>query len=405
MMDPSLNILVVDDNRSAADALARLLRKQGDKVETVYDGRSAIEKIGRRDDLNVVLTDLKMAQVDGMQVLRAARSKQPPIETIVFTAFGAVDIAVTAMRLGARDFLTKPVTVEQVNSRLDELRGSDGSSAPMLPFVAQAMSSQDLVQKLQRAASVPSSVWIQGEIGSGREFAARTLHQFGCADGGADFFVQRNFNTTDPWPDSGTVLLPNVDSLSDELQERLYRSLDSVSPDVRLIATARGDGRQQVRAGTLRAELYYGLAVVVIDVPPLRHRREDVVPMFEQGLAAYAARYKLETPMVTPRLSTRLLRHGWPGNVRELLNLAERTVVMGADHDVDDVPYVPTTNEKLPELKPGFSLSKWLEAMERQVLLEAMRQCDGDRNAAGRLLGVERNTLRYKLNKYGLLDT
>jgi len=404
-MSPSLNILVVDDNRSAADALARLLRKQGDQVDTVYDGRTAIEQIGRRDDLDVVLTDLKMAQVDGMQVLRAARSKSTPIETIVFTAFGAVDIAVTAMRLGARDFLTKPVTVEQVNSRLDELRGTEEAvTVPLLDFVARAESSRDLVQKLERAAGVPSSVWIQGEIGSGREFAARTLHHFG-RDRGRAFHIRRNFRNTNPWPNSGTVLLPNIDSLSDDLQETLYRSLDSVPPDVRLIATSRGDGRELVSSGNLRAELYYGLAVVVIDIPPLRHRREDVIPLFEQGLAAYAARYQLETPTVKPDFTRRLQNHSWPGNVRELHNLAERTVVMGADQSANDSAYLAPARDGLPELKPGFSLSKWLEAMERQVLVEALRKCGGDRNAAGRLLGVERNTLRYKLNKYGLLDT
>jgi DNA-binding NtrC family response regulator len=403
-MTPVLNILVVDDNRSAADALARLLRKQGDAVHAVYDGRTAIEQIGKRDDLDVVLTDLKMAQVDGIQVLRAARAKHPPIETIVFTAFGAVDVAVTAMRLGARDFLTKPVTVEQVNSRLNELRGTEGpSTAPTLPFIATAPTSIALIQKLKRVATVPSSVWIQGEIGSGREFAARTLHAFGGGSG--EFVIRRNFQSTDPWPEQGTVLLSSVDSLSNPHQDALYRSLDTVPQEVRLIATARGDGRQQVSDGTLSAELYYGLAVVVIQVPPLRRRAADVLPLFNTALAAYAERYQLNTPVVSDTLAQQLQQHSWPGNVRELLNFAERTVVMGADQGVVQVTPVPSGGTGgLPDLKPGFSLSKWLESMERRMLVEALRKCHGDRSAAGRLLGVERNTLRYKLNKYGLLD-
>jgi len=402
-MTPVLNILVVDDNRSAADALARLLRKQGDVVHAVYDGRSAIEQIGKRDDLDVVLTDLKMAQVDGIQVLRAAQAKQPPIDTIVFTAFGAVDVAVTAMRLGARDFLTKPVTVEQVNSRLDELRGTEGPSPlPTLPFVAQAPSSMALIHKLQRAAAVPSSVWIQGEIGSGREFAARTLHEFGTDS--SEFIIRRDVTNQTPWPERGTVLLPSVDGLPKIDQDALYRSLDTVPQGVRLIGTARGDGRQQVREGTLSAELYYSLAVVVIQVPPLRQRAEDVLPLFQKALAAYADRYHLNTPTVSEEHAHQLRQHSWPGNVRELLNLAERTVVMGADHSVVHEDPTPSSDPGLPELEPGFSLSKWLETMERRVLVEALRKCNGDRSAAGRLLGVERNTLRYKLNKYGLLD-
>jgi len=398
---PSLKILVVDDNRSAADALARVLRKRGDLVEALYDGRSAIELIGQRD-IDVILTDLKMAPVDGLQVLRAARAKKPPIETIVFTAFGAVDIAVTAMRLGARDFLTKPVTVEQVNNRLDQLRGGDGSgSTPQLPFIAEAPASKALLERLRRAAGVPSAVWIQGEIGSGREFAARTLHDFG-SDSEGEFHI-RDLRTAGTWPESGTVLLPNVDDLPDELQQSLHRSLQHVPSGLRLIATARRDGRQQVTEGTLRAELYYALAVVVIEVPPLRQRREDVLPLFEHSLSAYAMRYRRDAPETTQDFANRLQRHSWPGNVRELLNLAERTVVMGGDlSGVDEV--VETSSDGIPTLEPGFSLSRWMEAMERKILVEALRACDGDRAAAGRLLGVERNTLRYKLNKYGLLD-
>ncbi len=404
MSKSSLSILVVDDNRSAADALARVFRKQGDDVKALYDGRSAIEYIGKQD-LDVVLTDLKMAPVDGMQVLRAARAKRPPIETIVFTAFGAVDIAVTAMRLGARDFLTKPVTVEQVGSRLDQLRGpGTPGSFPTIPFIAEAPSSKALLQKLRRAAGVPSSVWIQGEIGSGREFSARTLHKFGRDLTGTGAFHISNLGSSLEWPESGTVLLPNVDDLPDDLQQALHRSLQHAPPGVRLIATARRDGRQQVSEGTLRAELYYGLAVVVIEVPPLRQRREDVLPLFKQGLAAYANRYQREAPEPSHEFLERLQRNSWPGNVRELLNLAERTAVMGGDlASVDEV--VEVSSEGIPALELGFSLSKWMENMERRILVEALRLCDGDRAAAGRLLGVERNTLRYKLNKYGLLDT
>ena len=400
MSKPSLNILVVDDNRSAADALARVLRKRGDRVEALYDGRSAIELIGEQD-IDVILTDLKMAPVDGLQVLRAARAKRPPIETIVFTAFGAVDIAVTAMRLGARDFLTKPVTVEQVQSRLDQLRGTDNAT-PELPFIAKSPASLALLDRLQRAAGVPSPVWIQGEIGSGREFAARTLHQFSKLSA-ADFHI-RDLGSAGAWPETGTVLLPNVDDLPDDLQQTLHRSLQYVPPAVRIIATARRDGRQQVAEGTLRAELYYSLAVVVIEVPPLRQRREDVLPLFEQGLAAYAVRYRREAPETTSEFAHRLQKHSWPGNVRELLNLAERTAVMGGDlASVDEL--VETSADGIPTLNTGFSLSKWMENMERKILVEALRVCDGDRAAAGRLLGVERNTLRYKLNKYGLLDS
>ncbi|MEZ4241034.1 MAG: response regulator [Myxococcota bacterium] len=408
-MSPPLSVLVVDDNRSSADALARLLRKQGDEVSAVYDGQSAIDRI-RTNPPDVVLTDLKMEPVDGMAVLTAARSQRPPVETIVFTAYGAVDVAVQAMHLGARDFLTKPVTVEQVSTRLDQLRNEVLLGGPSLvehetdlpdedEFVALADSSRQLLQTLERAAGVPSAVWLEGEIGSGRAYCASTLHRLGGSPGG---LVLHNLARDEPWPETGTVLLPSVDDLADDLQRELYRRLQLVPPGLRLVATARPDGRRRVAEGELRPELYYLLAVVVIPVPPLRRRQEDIVPLFRRGLRTYASRYGRPEPDLSPRLRDQLERHYWPGNIRELLNLAERTVVLGEDGF--NLQVVEDPGAGLPKLEPGFSLSDYLESVERRILMEALRRCSGDRAAAGRLLGVERNTLRYKLNKYDLLD-
>lgn len=403
-LDPRhpLRILVVDDNRSAADALARVLGKTGDAVEALYDGASAIERIDA-DPPDLVLTDLKMEPVDGIQVLQAARAHRPPVEVIVFTAYGAVDVAVRAMRMGARDFLTKPVTVEQVASRIDQLRRRDqappvaGPDRP--PFVAESASSRALLETLRRAADVPSPVWIEGEIGSGRVFAAETLHAF---SGGHGPIAMRESRFDEPWPQEGMVILPNVDDLPEDLQRQLVRSLASVPPGLRLVATASPDSRRLVHEGQLRADLYYKLSVVVVQVPPLRQRPEDIVPLFSQALSEYAERYHRPLPTLGRELEARLRNHSWPGNIRELTNLAERTVVLGTD--AAEVEVIDRPPPGLPSLEPGFSLSTYLENVERRILIEALRQSGGDRAQAGRLLGVERNTLRYKLNKYGLLD-
>jgi DNA-binding NtrC family response regulator len=198
------------------------------------------------------------------------------------------------------------------------------------------------------------------------------------------------------------VLLPNVDDLQDDLQRELVRQLEHAPEAVRLVATARPDGRRQVTEGTLRSELYYRLAVVVIPVPPLRRRPEDVLPLFRKGLRTYATRYHRPEPEISPRFREMLMRHYWPGNIRELLNLAERTVAMGEEGF--NLEVIDDPGSGLPKLEPGFSLSDYLESIERRILVEALRRSGGDRAAAGKLLGVERNTLRYKLNKYGLLD-
>ena len=168
------------------------------------------------------------------------------------------------------------------------------------------------------------------------------------------------------------------------------------------MATALSDGRQHLSEGKIRPELYYRLAVVVIPVPPLRSRPDDIARLFRTGLETYAARFARPAPEITARMKDLLERHYWPGNLRELFNLAERTVVLGEDGfnlEVIDAP-----GAGLPKLELGFSLSTHLEDVERRILVEALRRSGSDRTLAGRLLGVERNTLRYKLNKYGLLD-
>lgn len=415
-MAKSLNVLIVDDNRSAAEALARVLRKQGDHVDAVYDGASAIEQI-RLKPPDLVLTDLKMEPVDGMQVLAAARELRPPVEVIVFTAFGAVEVAVKAMHLGARDFLTKPVTVDQVAQRLDALRAEHpdaqvaeivatpvavpAQNAGAAPFVARSPTGLELHNQLVRAAGVPSPVWIQGELGAGRGFAASTLHQLGPHPEAP--YVVRDLGRPDlPWPAAGTVVLPNVDDLPDDLQRALVRSLATVPREVRLVTTASNDGRRLISEGRIRPELYYALAVVVVQVPALRHRPDDVLPLFEQSMEEFAARYGRPRPVVPADAAERLIRHAWPGNVRELSNLAERAVVMGASAFEFEIQ--EGSADGMPKLEPGFDLAVYLDAVERRILTEALRKAGGDRNRAGRLLGVERNTLRYKLNKYGLLD-
>ena len=398
-----LNVLVVDDNVSAANALARVLSKRGDHVIALYDGSSAIAEIHRAPP-DVVLTDLKMEPVDGMAVLTAAREQRPPVEVIVFTAYGDVDVAVEAMRLGARDFLTKPVTVEQVLMRLDQLRGpaspeSSQGKQEEVTFVAESVAARQFLETLRQTADVPSPVWIEGEIGSGRGHAALALHQMGASTGP---FTVRDLGRAMPWPRSGTVLLPNVDDLPDDLQRQLLRSLSSRPSDVRTITTSNPDARRMVAEGRLRADLYYELAVVPLSVPPLRERRADVLPMLDQALDQFAERYRRPRPAPTEAQQQRMLDHAWPGNVRELVNLAERAVVIG--REAFDFAATKAQAPGMPVLEEGFSLSTWMERVERDILVAAMAMAEGDRNRAGRLLGLERNTLRYKLNKYDLLE-
>ncbi len=424
-----MRILVVDDNRSSADALVRALTKRGDTAAALYDGASAIAAL-REAPPDLVLTDLYMEPVDGMEVLRAARALRPPREVIVFTAYGEVGVAVEAMHLGARDFLTKPITLDQLLRRVDDVRrtleppalapegdpdaepgsldtapggperppGPAGASDPPAPFAASSPASRALLDTLERIADVPTPVWLEGEIGAGRGHAAATLHALGRP---GRPFVTWDPSRPVPLPSDGTVLFPNVDDLAPDLQRALVRQLQELPSGARPVATAGPDALHKVHEGTLSRELYYALAVLVVPVPPLRDRPEDVVPLLEDALARFGATYGRPPPRLEPSHADLLLAHAWPGNIRELLNLAERAVVLGPEALRLEV--VRRASPGLPRLEPGFSLSDYMESIERRILVEAMRRAGGDRNAAGKLLNVERNTLRYKLNKYGLL--
>lgn len=397
-----MNILVVDDNQSSAEAMSRILRKQGHSVETLFDGASAIQHL-RTSPPTLVFTDLKMEPVGGMEVLRAARSCSPPVEVVVFTAFGAVDKAVEAMQMGARDFLTKPISVEQILDRVASLSGEPDTIQPAAPeMVAHSPVAQSMRRTLEALADVPSPVWIEGEVGSGRGTAARQLHELA---GGVGPLTVLDPSIPTAWPTSGLVVLNDVDELSDDAQQALARRLKNLPSDVRVIATSRPGAQSRVADGTLRTDLYFTLAVVVLELPPLRERQEDIRPLFQQALQAACTKFKRPMPELQPAELALLEEHDWPGNLKELLNLAERTAVLGRNgYSLRPQPRPAASGEVSADVfVDGFKLAEHLESIESRLLALALEHTNGDRTAAGRLLGVERNTLRYKLKKYGLL--
>lgn len=400
-----MRILVVDDNRSSADALARALSKRGDAAEAVYDGESALARLDAAEPPEMILTDLRMEPVDGIEVLRAARAHTPPVEVIVFTAYGEVGTAVEAMRLGARDFLTKPISLEQLVTRLDALSPipskNDAAATPEAVFVAESSAARALCDTLERYAVTGADVWIQGEIGSGRDAAARYLHAH--ADGRAEPFTEIDLVRDGPFPATGTLLLAGVDTLPLDVQRKLAHRLRRLSPGVRVITTASEQAEQRLREGNLDKDLFYRLAKLRVDVPPLRDRVADVLPLFRTALTSLAARYRRPLPPISAELEADLLAYDWPGNLRELFNLAERSVLL-ASIPTALQPRTATGTLGLPDLSAPFRLSDYLEGVERRILEEALARCQGDRTAVGRLLGLERNTLRYKLQKYELLD-
>ena len=398
-----LSVLVVDDNRTAADSIARLLGREGHTVEACYDGQTAVERLQDRP-FDLVLTDLRMEPVDGMTVVKVARSCDPPVDVIVFTAFGSVEAAVEAMRLGALDFLTKPVTADQLLRRVRELRKQ---SDPSIVLVGESDATTQLREQAQSLANVRSTVLITGETGTGRSHLARWLHHNGLDRERPLVIARPNHLPSDrELSEAGTYLVPVVDDWTEDAQASLQRQLETLEAGrpPRVIATATPDVDMRVAHGTMRPELYFRLAVLVVRIPPLRERPADLAPLLRHFVKLHGAAFNKFAPEPSPEQLTTLSTHGWPGNVREVANLAERAVVLGASAFQMMIKPFTGPSSDLPPLSEGFNLPEHLEDIERTLLIRAIEQTSGDRPSMSRLLGLERNTLRYKLNKYNLLD-
>lgn len=401
---PRLTILVVDDNRTAADSIARLLGRENHKVEAVYDGQTAIDRI-RQHPYDLVFTDLRMEPVDGMAVVRAARAADPPADVIVFTAFGSVETAVEAMRLGALDFLTKPVTADQLLHRVRELRRVPLDT--MISIVGESEATRQEREQAQSLVQVRSTVLIAGETGTGRAHLARWLHYHGL-DRDRPMLVARPnmLPREEALQDAGTLLIPGIDDWSADAQAALQRLLETLEAGrpPRVIATSTPDIDLRVAQGHFRPELYFRLAVLVVRLRPLRERQGDLEPLLKHFLSMHGQVFNKSAVIPSSDQLAVLSTHGWPGNVREVTNLAERAVVLGASaYDMTVKPFTGG-GQDLPTITDGFNLPEHLEGIERTLLMRAIEQTGGDRPAMSRLLGLERNTLRYKLNKYNLLD-
>jgi len=401
--DTALQILVVDDNQTAAMAAAMLLRRDGHQVDVRHDGAAGIEAL-HDHPYDLVLTDLRMEPIDGLGVVRAARACVPPVDAIVMTAYGSVDAAVEAMRLGAIDFMTKPVTADQLRQRVKDYRQAPARG---LALVGESTAMQRIRETATRLASVRSTVLITGETGTGRRHLARWLHENGPDSDKPLVLAQAGRElSAEQLDQAGTLLLPNVDEWSasahDTLQRQLYR-LDVGEPP-RIIATASPDIGDKAAAGELSAELYFRLAVLVMPLQPLRERPGDIAPLLHHFLDHHARVFGQPAPRPESDQVRRLQGHAWPGNLRELRNLAERAVVMGS-HAFEMPVRPPTpTRSALPTLAEGFDLAQHLEWLEKTMLSRAVDQTGGDLKEMCRVTGLERNRLRYKLNKFDLMS-
>ncbi len=450
-------ILIVDDEPVVADVLGTLLRKEGHDVHTAPDagsGRALLETGGPWD---VVLLDVMLPDANGLDVLRWIRERDPDTAVLMITAFGTVESAVSAMKLGAFHYLTKPFKNEEVrllvaravkSTRLrtenKDLKRELAQRHRFEKIVGKSRAMQEVYRFIEQVAQSRATVLIYGESGTGKELVAQAIHQrsaradepfmivnshsiptellednlFGHAKGAFTGASASKIGLLEV-ADRGTVLFDEISTVAPEVQTKLLRviqdkeflalgSLESKTVDVRILAATNEDLKQLIDVGRFREDLYYRLNVISVSIPPLRDRLEDVPILVEHFLQKFNAENRKSVARVSPEVMDRFFAYPWPGNVRELENVVERGVVLarGDEIGVDLLPADMSRRVALPEaasLPEGVRFYDAVGRFERQLIEGALRRTGGVQKHAAELLGLKPTTLNEKIKRLGIV--
>jgi two-component system, NtrC family, response regulator HydG len=442
-------ILVVDDEPTARQGLEKLLRRKGYRVQAEADGEAALQAAAEFAP-DVVVTDLKMPKMDGIELLKQLRAQDRDVPVIVATAFGEVASAVAAMRAGADDYLTKPLELDELILAIEramdrralrseaenlrrQLRERDGSGLQGMLGASAPM--QSVYQTAQQVAGSRATVLITGESGTGKGELARAIHALSprakapfvtlhCAalaeslletelfghEKGSFTGADRRYVGRFEQAHGGTVFLDEIGEISPALQVKLLRVLqerafervgsgETIKIDVRLIAATNRDLAQAVREGKFREDLYYRLNVVHVEMPPLRLRGRDSLLLAEHFLKRFVLENHARVKGFTERARHKILQHRWPGNVRELENAMERAVVL-CNGDMIDVEHLPF--EGAPDVQGGVRIpGSTMAEIERHAILSTVDAVDGSTSRAAEILDLSVRTIQYRMHTYG----
>jgi two-component system, NtrC family, response regulator HydG len=458
MNDEPIRVLVIDDEKPHAEVLAESLERVGYECVIATSGKEGFRKI-EDEDWGVILTDLKMADLDGMQIVRKAREETPDAEVVVITGHGDVKTAVEAIKLGAANYLTKPVELGELRAivdkasqrvrltqanrelkrQLDEKFGYEG-------LVGSSPQMHDLIGRLRAIAPSPATVLIRGETGAGKELVARAIHQnsprknksfvplnctafnenllddelFGHEPGaftGADRVRKGRFEHAN----GGTLFLDEVGDMPMPLQAKLLRVLENkevfrigsnepIKVNVRLLSATHKDLEAMVGENKFRQDLLFRLKVVTVKLPPLRQRREDIQLLSAHFIKEFNAQNGKRVTAIADPIRKAMAIYSWPGNVRELRNFIESAVVQDLDgvislDDVEESDVVRNTPASGAQaVGPGNLVGRPLTEVERYYIEQALLLTEGNREEAARMLGIGERTLYRVINDWKLQD-
>ncbi|EQB7293031.1 sigma-54-dependent response regulator transcription factor ZraR [Escherichia albertii] len=441
MTHDNIDILVVDDDISHCTILQALLRGWGYNVALANSGRQALAQV-REQVFDLVLCDVRMAEMDGIATLKEIKALNPAIPVLIMTAYSSVETAVEALKTGALDYLIKPLDFDNLQATLEKALAHThcvdaempAVSASQFGMVGKSAAMQHLLSEIALVAPSEATVLIHCDSGTGKELVARAIHAssarrekplvalncaalneslleselFGHEKGaftGADKRREGRFVEAD----GGTLFLDEIGDISPMMQVRLLRAIQerevqrvgsnqTIPVDVRLIAATHRDLAAEVKAGRFRQDLYYRLNVVAIEVPSLRQRREDIPLLADHFLQRFAERNRKAVKGFTPQAMDLLIHYDWPGNIRELENAVERAVVLLTGEYISErelplaIASTPIPLAQSQDIQP-------LVEVEKEVILAALEKTGGNKTEAARQLGITRKTLLAKLSR------
>ena len=447
----NFSVLVVDDEKNIRAGLSHALELDGYDTVLAADGQEALD-IMTESEVDLVIADLKMPRVSGQELLRRLVEQYPSVPVIILTGHGTIETAVTAMRDGAYDFLTKPVNLDRLSllakralstrelalrhrALQEELEKQRSDSA----IIGTSAAMQRLMQVVRQVAPTRASVLVTGESGVGKELVADALHRFSdrssrplikvhCAALSETLLESELFGHEKgaftgaigrkrgrfELANSGTIFLDEIGEINQAVQVKILRVLqekafervggeDTLQVDVRLVSATNRDLRERINEGAFREDLFYRLNVVHIEVPPLRERREDIPLLATAFLKEFARENGKQIEGIDARAHAALYNYSWPGNVRELRNSIESAVVMAGGATIELAHLPPTISQAADE--PGFiritTGSKLVDA-EREIIRATLAANNGNKTRTAEVLGIGRKTLHRKVAEYGL---
>ncbi len=448
-MADSFRILIVDDEAPQLELIGGFLKKQGFDVVEAEGGERGLEKF-RQESFDLVLTDQKMPKMSGLDLLKAIRAMNPEAPVIVMTAFGSIETAVSAIKEGASDYLTKPLNLDELLHRIEavkernrlltenrDLREALQERSRIEGVIGESGHMQEVLSLVRRVAPSEATALIRGESGTGKELIAQAIHyasprasrplvRLNCAalpetlleselfghEKGAFTGAYATRKGRFEVANGGSLFLDEIGDLPLHLQAKLLRVLQEkefervgsskpIPVDVRILAATHRDLEKLIQEGQFREDLYYRLNVVTVVLPPLRERRQDIPPLLDHLVKKFADKNDKTIKGFTQEARDALLRYDYPGNVRELENIVERATVITRDEVIgrSDLPLTVQASEKLDDR--GTNMAAVVEGLERKMIKEALAQSDRVQTRAAEKLGMTERALRYKLKKYG----